>query len=54
MFPTSTTTSLSTCVKSIALVGQNFSQALQVPFSKYVQFGPSMTGYFGTACGKGM
>ena len=50
IFPTGTVMNSSFWVKSMALVGQNFSQALQVPFWKKVQLSWSMTGYFGTAC----
>ena len=34
MLPTSSATTSSVWVKSMASVGQNFTQALQVPFSK--------------------
>ncbi len=33
--------------------GQAFSHSLHLPFVKYVQRVRSITGLFGTACGKG-
>src|SRR5512145_3148137 len=54
MLPTSILINSSSCLKSIAPVGQNFSQALHVPLMKYVQFSLSITGKFGTACANGV
>ena len=53
MLPTWTCSVSSFCSKSIAPGVQKIWQALHLPLLKYVQAAVSMTGYLGTACGKG-